>query len=445
MGEPGGGAAMPPTDPAFTSARDQLRTRLADWQPPEGADPAEVAELRQRLGGLLDRYQPRQGQTAADAIAELRDEFALRIDDFTQDQKLDALIEAQQGQPGQAGGMAPPSDPEFEATRQMLRDRLAGWQPPEGTDPAQAAELKADLQAMIDRYRPLPGQSREDAVAELQDRFDGKVDDFERDQKIDALIEAEQGAEGTETETPPTGTGTDPATGAPMAPPPPPPPGAGQDPATGGAAPPPPPPPPPATGATGGATMPPPPSPVVGMPLPAEDSPPPPDDAEPSDDGPQGVAIGEMDPTARTPDADTAAPDPRVTMPADALVDEFDEMVADAAPPSEGATTGMPTAPTPDGMSAAVEPDVLGDVAVATAVADAPAPEVDTAPEPASMDTADITAVATDVYTTDEPAPDLDLPAVDDDFEPATLGPAVEPDDASDTDSDDSDDSLFGN
>jgi hypothetical protein len=180
------------------------------------------------------------------------------------------------------------------------------------------------------------------------------------------------------------------------------------------------------------------------MPLPVEDSPPPPDDAEPSDDGPQGVAIGEMDPTAR-PDADTAAPDPRVTMPADALVDEFDEMVADAAPPSDGATTGTPTAPTPDGMSAAVEPDVLGDVAVATAVADAPAPEVDTAPEPTSMDTADITAVATDVYTTDEPAPDFDLSAVDDDFEPATLGPAVEPDDASDTDSDDSDDTLFGN
>jgi actin-like ATPase involved in cell morphogenesis len=448
MGEPGGGTAMPPVDPAFVSARDQLRTRLADWQPPDGADPAEVAELRQRLGGLLDRYQPRQGQNTTDAIAELRDEFALRIDDFTQDQKIDALIEAQQGQGGQAGGMgAPPADPEFDATRQMLRDRLADWQPPEGADPARAAELKSELQAMIDRYRPLPGQSREDAMAELQDRFDGKVDDFERDQKIDALIDAEEDRQGAETETPPTGTGTDPATGGPMAPPQPPTTsGAGQDPAAGGAAPPPPPPPP--AGATGGATMPPPPPPppVVGMPLPVEDSPPPPADAEPSDDGPQGVAIGEMDPTAQTPDADTAAPDPRVTTPASALVDEFDEMVADGGPAVDDATTGIQTAPALDGVSAAVEPlAVLGDVAGGTAVSDAPSLEYDTAPESTAVDTADVTVVATDVYTADEPAPDLDLPAVDDDFEPATLGPAVEPDDASDTDSDDSDDSLFGN
>ena len=181
------------------------------------------------------------------------------------------------------------------------------------------------------------------------------------------------------------------------------------------------------------------------MPLPVDDSPPP-DDAEPSDDGPQGVAIGEMDPTAHTYDEDTAAPDPRVTTPAGALVDEFDEMVGDPTPAADDAATGMPTAPAPDGTSAASETeDVLGDVSVATAVADAPAPEVDTAPEPVSVDAIDVTVVATDVYTADEPAPDLDLPALDDDFEPATLGPAVEADDASDSDSDDNDDSAFGN
>jgi actin-like ATPase involved in cell morphogenesis len=446
MGEPGGGTAMPPVDPAFVSARDQLRNRLSDWQPPDGADPAEVAELRQRLEGLLDRYQPRQGQATADAIAELRDEFALRIDDFTQDQKIDALIEAQQG--GQGGGMgAPPADPEFEATRQMLRDRLVDWQPPDGTDPARAAELKSELQAMIDRYRPLPGQSREDAMAELQDRFDGKVDDFERDQKLDALIDAEEDRQGAETESPaPTDTAVDPLTGAPMAPPPPPTaPGAAQDPATGTTAPPPPPPPPPpSTGATGAATMPPPPPPppVVGMPLPVEDSPPPPD-AESSDDGPQGIAIGEMDPTAQTHDADTAAPDPRVTMPAGALVDEFDEMVADPAPAADDATTAVQTAPAPDVVGPEPE-DVLGDLSVTTAVAETTSPEYDTAPAAAAVEEPDVTAITADAYVAEDTAPDLDLPAVDDEFEPATLGPAVEPDDTSDTDSDDSDDSLFG-
>jgi actin-like ATPase involved in cell morphogenesis len=424
MGQPGSGTAMPTVDPAFVTARDQLRTRLADWKPPDGADPAEVTELRQRLDGLIDRYQPRQGQTTADAIAELRDEFALRIDDFTQDQKIDALIEAQQGQGGEGGmGGGPPADQEFEATRQMLRDRLVDWQPPEGTDPARAAELKAELQSMIDRYRPLPGQSREDAIAELQDRFAGKVDDFERDQKIDALIDAEEDRQGTDTDSPaPTGTGIDPTTGAPMPPPPPPTPGPAQDPATGTAAPPPPPPPPPPAGAAGGPTMPPPPPPpVVGMPLPV-------------DDEPQGVAIGEMDPTAQTHDADTATPDPRVTMPASGLVDEFDEMVADAAPAGPAPDVGGP------------EPeDVLGDLTVTTAVADAPSPEYDTAPPPAAMEEPDVTAITADADVADEPAPDWDLPAMEDDFEPAMLGPAVDPDDATDTDSDDSDDSLFAN
>jgi len=158
----------------------------------------------------------------------------------------------------------------------------------------------------------------------------------------------------------------------------------------------------------------------------------------PVDDEPQGVAIGEMDPTAQTHDADTASPDPRVTMPASGLVDEFDEMVADPAP----------AAPVPTRDVGGPEPeDVLGDLSVTTAVAETSSPEYDMAPEAAAMEEPDVTAISADAYVADDPAPDLDLPAMDDDFEPAVLGPAVDPDDATDTDTDtdDSDDSLFAN
>ena len=44
-------------------------------------DPAEVAALRERLSGLIERFEPRPGQSTRDAVAELRDEFDLRIDD----------------------------------------------------------------------------------------------------------------------------------------------------------------------------------------------------------------------------------------------------------------------------------------------------------------------------------------------------------------------------
>lgn len=194
-----------PMDPSFTSARDQLRDRLQDWTAPEGANPEEAAELRARLEGLIDRYQPRPGQSIDDAIAELRDEFALRIDNFTQDVRLDAVVDAQDG------GVTPTIDSAFEAQRQVLVDRLANWTPPDGTSPERAAELRAELQQMVDRYRPLPGQPVDEAVAELQDRFESKVEDFEQDAKIEVLIGEETAEESGAGEP-----ATDPVSGDPM-------------------------------------------------------------------------------------------------------------------------------------------------------------------------------------------------------------------------------------
>jgi actin-like ATPase involved in cell morphogenesis len=112
MAPPSGQSATEtPISPEFLAARQQLAERLTNWQPPEGANPEEAAALRTRLEGLLERFQPNAGQSSADAIAELRDEFDVRIDNFTQDAKLDALAEAQN-----QGGTTPPTPPPAEET-----------------------------------------------------------------------------------------------------------------------------------------------------------------------------------------------------------------------------------------------------------------------------------------------------------------------------------------
>jgi hypothetical protein len=97
----GAGPATPPgVSPSFEAARAELRDRLEAWHPPAGADPADVAELREELGGLLDRFQPAPGQSADVALAELRQRFDDQVEDFAQDVKIDALVEEQQRQDG---------------------------------------------------------------------------------------------------------------------------------------------------------------------------------------------------------------------------------------------------------------------------------------------------------------------------------------------------------
>jgi actin-like ATPase involved in cell morphogenesis len=190
MADPTPGASAP-TDPGFEVARAELEARLEGWQPPEGADAEEVAALRARLEGLLDRYEPRPGQSVDEAIAELRDEFELRIDNFAQDQKIDALVD--QVAAG-GGGMAEP-DPEFESRRAELVESLANWEAPEGTSPEDAADIKAQLEALVETFQPTAGQSADDAMAALRAAFDDQVEDFVQDQKIDALVDAQAAME----------------------------------------------------------------------------------------------------------------------------------------------------------------------------------------------------------------------------------------------------------
>src|SRR4029450_1237679 len=79
----------------ISDARDELLERFAAWEPPAGADAADVAAFRTEIEGLINRYQPRPGQSANDALADLRQQFDDQVEDFVQELKLDAVVEEQ--------------------------------------------------------------------------------------------------------------------------------------------------------------------------------------------------------------------------------------------------------------------------------------------------------------------------------------------------------------
>ena len=85
-----------PAAPDLTSVRAELHDRLEHWTPPAGADATEVAQLKTDLGQLIDNYQPVPGQSLDTAVAGLQTQFQDTVHDFTQDQKIDALVEEQQ-------------------------------------------------------------------------------------------------------------------------------------------------------------------------------------------------------------------------------------------------------------------------------------------------------------------------------------------------------------
>ena len=108
MSQPGGAASVtpppppPPPPPAgashdadFDAAREQLLERIAGLDLGEGVNPEDAAALRDELTGMVERFQPEAGQSTDGALAALRDEYDQRVQDFTQDQKIEALIDEQ--------------------------------------------------------------------------------------------------------------------------------------------------------------------------------------------------------------------------------------------------------------------------------------------------------------------------------------------------------------
>jgi actin-like ATPase involved in cell morphogenesis len=149
-------------DPAFDLARGRLAEKLSEWQPPTGADPAEAAELKQRLGDLLERYEPRPGQSTKDAVAELREQFELRVDNFAQDVRIDALIEAEKAGPPAA---TPPTE------TPTTGDMPAGGMPTDGTPgdaPTDPSASPGGTAPAPDEVHPTEGQHAHLAMGEVQ-------------------------------------------------------------------------------------------------------------------------------------------------------------------------------------------------------------------------------------------------------------------------------------
>ncbi len=98
---------------------------------------------------------------------------------------------------------APPSvDAEFEAARATLLERLDNFEAPPGTSPEDAQQLRQELIDAVERFDPAPGQTTQEALADLRDDYDRRVEDFTQDQKIDALIQEAQRDNEAEAATP---------------------------------------------------------------------------------------------------------------------------------------------------------------------------------------------------------------------------------------------------
>ena len=91
--------------------------------------------------------------------------------------------------PGARRAPAMPPIADISAARAELLERFAQWEPPEGADPEAVAAFRADVEGLINRYQPLPGQSANDALETLRAQFDDQVEDFVQDVKLDAVID----------------------------------------------------------------------------------------------------------------------------------------------------------------------------------------------------------------------------------------------------------------
>src|SRR5690606_6826874 len=78
------------------------------WAPPEGTSPEDAAAFRAELQQLVDPYAPVPGQSADAALAALRAQFDDQVEDFVQDQKIDALVDEVAGGELNGSDAAPP-------------------------------------------------------------------------------------------------------------------------------------------------------------------------------------------------------------------------------------------------------------------------------------------------------------------------------------------------
>jgi actin-like ATPase involved in cell morphogenesis len=168
------GPALVSLDEEVARVRAQLQERLETWEPPEGADPEAAAELRGELAGLIDRFQPMPGQTVDQALADLRDRFDDKVDDFARDIRIEALIAEAQQQREAADGLRN----EVDELKAALEAQVEAWEPPAEADPEAAEELRADLLDAVRDYDVLPGVPRGGFFSQIHERMYNLVQDF---------------------------------------------------------------------------------------------------------------------------------------------------------------------------------------------------------------------------------------------------------------------------
>jgi len=85
----------PAIDADFEAARVTLLERIDNLDLGADVSAADVEAFKADLRGTVDRFVPNPGQTTNDALLNLRAQYDERVQDFTQDQKIEALIDEQ--------------------------------------------------------------------------------------------------------------------------------------------------------------------------------------------------------------------------------------------------------------------------------------------------------------------------------------------------------------
>lgn len=185
MGRPGGAPGAAGGDPEFMQTKSELLASIQKWQAPPGVDPKVADEFRAELLDRIQRFQTMPGESAEHALAAMRDEYQDQVKDFVQDQRIKDIIDDQAAEDAADAAV----DTVLDGAKARLLAGLGQYKPPPGTDPEDFAAMRADVEALIRRYEPVPGQTAEEAMADLRFHYQNRVRDVAQEMRIDKVAD----------------------------------------------------------------------------------------------------------------------------------------------------------------------------------------------------------------------------------------------------------------